>query len=620
MSALTFESLPGEIIVHIVILLLGYDPRTEPCAYMYDPVPSALCLVNRRLRQLVTPLLYANFTYNSNPQKIQSLWLFGRTLVEHPDLARLVRQVDFTSREIRFPHQFTGQREDFLRHLRDLYRRNLEWLVRAYRQAGWDQPYIHNAFFTHCRDALEAAGELPDPENLLTLEAYARRELYEPFDLDYDNLALTQSQIRELENRFRQSYLSPLFALIYAHCPDLLRTHVHVAPNDFFHGDIVSRAGYGAADESRPQAIAFQKLESISIKPATSVNANGTLRTEEQIGPAEITLAKCYYRLPKIKELFMMPARVRIGRTEPYHVEYDSPIQKLTLDIHRSERFDYNTFFPMLKNLRQLSLVLPRTNTSAHGPLLYTKLWTLLAPMSDNLEYLDIHQDDFLAQPGTPAIQADTAFQTAAKHHFCAPFARFHRLTYLAITPLILYGHQCNHREGTKLATHLPPNLLSLALYTANNSIERDYIIDLPAEQTALVAAAAARGVKCITLDSDIDGPFPLDAMVAEAQRHPRLSLQYNEPDRLVFGGKQAPFMDFSRERLRVEACRLSRRLTGIPSIIPRGMVVFGWKGELGLGGRRRRAREGVRDAEWAGMSRSTSSSRVGAAKRVKRG
>ncbi|KAL2809648.1 hypothetical protein BJX63DRAFT_435024 [Aspergillus granulosus] len=511
----------------------------------------------------------------------------------------MVRQLDFTTKELRYPHRFPN-RVDFLRHLKNLYATNEAWIIRAYKQIGWDRPHIQNAFFTHCRDALEANGELPDSLNRVALEHYARRDLYDHYDLDYNSLNLSQEQILAVENTFRQGYSAPLIAIIYAHCPGLVRTHAHLAAKDVFHSDIVSWAGYGATGENRPQAIAFQKLESLSIKPAMSVDERGRPMTAEQVGPSEITLTNCYYRLPKIKEIFMMPARVRIGGLDPYHIEYESPIQKLTLEIHKSSRFDYDAFFPMLKNLRQLSLILPRADSRNHGPVLHHKLWTVLDHLNDRLEYLDIYQGDFITTPGGPILC------TTTDSYFCAPFAKFTRLKYLATTPLILNGHQCQHTPGTKLAAHLPPNLISLALYTENNSIERDYIFDLSTEETNLVAEAAATGIQCITLDSDIDGPFPISAMVSEAQRHPRLIFQYNEPDSMLFGGEQAPFADFSRERFRVEACRVKRRRTKIPSIIPKGLEVLGWKGELGHGRRRRREREGLRDVYWAGAAKRT--------------
>ncbi|KAL2834144.1 hypothetical protein BJY01DRAFT_224415 [Aspergillus pseudoustus] len=169
MSATTLDSLPSEIIVHIVIQLVGCDPRIDSCAYVYDPVPSALCLVSRRWKQIVTPLLYANYSYNSHPDKVDSLWRYARTVVNHPNLARKVRQVDFTTRELRHPHSFSN-RVGFLRHLRDLYTANESWITRAYKQVGWDRPYYQNAFFTHCRDALESCGDLPDTEDQVALE------------------------------------------------------------------------------------------------------------------------------------------------------------------------------------------------------------------------------------------------------------------------------------------------------------------------------------------------------------------------------------------------------------------------------------------------------------------
>ncbi|CEN61702.1 hypothetical protein ASPCAL08352 [Aspergillus calidoustus] len=610
MAPTTIDSLPNELLNHIVVQLVGCDPRTDPCAYVYRRVPSALCLVSRRWKQVVTPFLYANFHYDGHPTKIESLWLFARTVVTRPALARLVRQLDLTTKGFQHPHGFPDS-VAFLRHLRDLYTTNQESIKRAYKQVGWDRPYVQNPFFTHCRDALEASGELPDLSSEVTLEAYAKRSLFDHYNLDYNNLDLDESQILAVESTFKQGYLAPLYAIVHAHCPDLVRTHAHLAPTDVFHADIICWSGFGATDANRPQAIAFQKLESISIKPAISVDANGRARSAEQIGPCEITLQNCYYRLPKLKELFMMPARVRIGSNEPWPISHDSPIQKLTLQIHQDERFDYAIFFSMLKNLRQLSLVLPRRDAYEHGLLLHHKLWKVLSHLQDTLEYLDIYQGDFISRPGGPLIlnpaaaaadtadTADTAANTNAEAQkdptFCAPFAKFDKLKYLATTPLILHGNECPHYHGTKLASHLPPNLISLALYTENNSIERDAIFPLDTEERNLIAEAASLGIRAITLDSDINGPFPIDAFVEEAERHPHLSFQYDEPHRLLFGGDQAPFNDYSRPRFRVEAVRAKRNMTDIPKIVPRGIEVFGWRGELEYGRKRgRRSMEGM--------------------------
>ncbi|KAJ0418100.1 hypothetical protein BJY00DRAFT_194900 [Aspergillus carlsbadensis] len=602
MPATTIDSLPTELLNRIVVQLVGCDPRIDPCAYVYPRVPSALCLVSRRWKKVVTPFLYANFHYDGHPAKIETLWLFARTIVTRPSLARLVRQLDLTTKGFQHPHGFPDP-VLFLRHLRDLYATNEEWFNRAYKQVGWDRPYVQNAFFTHCRDALEAVGELPDLSSETMLEAYAKRSLFDRYNLDYDADNLDESRVLAAENTFRQGYLAPLYALLHAHCPDLVRAHAHLAPTDVFHADILCWSGYGANDANRPQAIAFQKLQSISIKPAISVNAAGRARTAEEIGPCEITLQNCYYRLPKIRELFMMPARVRIGSDEPWPLQYDSPIQKLTLQIHPDGRFDYDPFFPMLKNLRQLSLVLPHRDAYEHGLLLHDRLWKVLAHLQDTLEYLDIYQGDFISRPNGPLIHAPApAAQTAATAPntetatdptFCAPFAQFSKLKYLATTPRILHGNECPHSHGTKLAAHLPPNLISLALYTENNSADRDTIFPLATEERNLVSAAASLGVRALTLDSDVGGPFPIDAFIEEAGRHPHLRFQYDEPHRLLFGGDQVPFNDYSRVRFRVEAVRAKQGRTDIPKIVPSGIEVFGWKGELEYGRKRGRGFDG---------------------------
>ncbi|KAL3441192.1 hypothetical protein BJX65DRAFT_314077 [Aspergillus insuetus] len=608
MAPTTIYSLPNELLNHIVVQLVGCDPRTDPCAYVYPGVPSTLCLVSHRWKQVMTPFLYANFHYDGHPAKIRSLWLFARTIVTRPALARLVRQLDLTTKGFQHPHGFPDPL-DFLHHLRDLYTTNEDLIKHAYKQVGWDRLYVQNPFFMHCRDALEANGELPDLSSETTLEAYAKRSLFDHYNLDYSPGELDESQILAAESTFRQGYLAPLYAILHAHSPDLVRTHAHLAPTDAFHADILCWAGYGATDANRPQAIAFQKLESISIKPAMLVNAAGRARTAEEIGPCEITLQNCYYRLPKLKELFMMPARVQIGANEPWPLKYDSPIQKLTLEINPDARFDYEVFFRMLKNLRQLSLVLPRRDAYEHGLVLHHKLWKVLSRLQDTLEYLDIYQGDFITRPGGPLnlnpAAADTA-NTAApapnaepdkKLKFCAPFAKFDKLKYLATTPLLLHGNECPHNRGTKLALHLPPNLISLALYTENNSIEREAIFPLETEEKNLIAEAASLGVRCITLDSDINGPFPIDAFVEEAKNHPHLIFQYDEPHRLLFGGDQAPFSDYSRPRFRVEAVRAKRGMSDLPKIVPRGIEVFGWKGQLEYGrkrGRGRRTMEGL--------------------------
>jgi hypothetical protein len=92
--------LPQELIDLINEYVTGGRPDRP---HYFGSVDPALCLVNKQWNRIFAPLLYTQFQYHGNVNKLHTLWRFLRTLVESPRLAGYVQELWLTTSEILEP-------------------------------------------------------------------------------------------------------------------------------------------------------------------------------------------------------------------------------------------------------------------------------------------------------------------------------------------------------------------------------------------------------------------------------------------------------------------------------------------------------------------------------------
>ncbi|KAL4811056.1 hypothetical protein BDV18DRAFT_155666 [Aspergillus unguis] len=550
--------MPGEILMQIGRQLAGADPVTDPYAYLYDHIPASLCLVNKHWNNVFTPFLYGHFRFTSHPHQTKSLWLFLRTLVHRPDLAEHVRQLTLFNSD--YDADYDCDQETFLRSLKHLYDDNEDWLKHAIKQVQWDKP-------TNDNDTLGA-------EALETL-----------------NISIHSSNMHRIEYSYRNTYHKPLLSLVCAHCPNVLRANLQLYELDFFFEDILCRAGYAPLDPHGPAAIAFQNLADLSIAPRD-------YHCAPHARPFVVTcisLERPFWRLPALKSLHAVKAYAALGWDSPVtDLNHASKIENLSIGL-TDDDYNLEALLSAVPNLKQLAVSLPTQFPERHGPTLHQRLWDALLPLKDQLEYLDIHQDAF------QALSSEGLFPGDTRREFCPPLAQFTALEHLNLTPLLLAGYNCEHLEPTKCRSHLPPGLVSLGIYTENQTYLLEHFGSLQAELGSLVVPS----LRAIVIDSTgVDGyDFPpLDDLYAAVRRRngavwrdeyntgksTDVELTVDATRHLFFAGVETPFVRIASQRMRTGQALVLHNETRVREAIPWPMEEYHFKGELG---RRKRVR-----------------------------
>ncbi|KAL5337993.1 hypothetical protein BJX70DRAFT_367872 [Aspergillus crustosus] len=493
------EKLPVEVIENIFIHYLECDTRKE--ANFYGKIPSALCRVNRRWNNIFTPFLYSHFIFNGEATHFRRLWSFLRTVYKQPALARYVKYAAFTTSNSYdadsparplHPHRDPVARNAWMSMLADESLENFPWLRLALRGAG-----------------------------LGALEKKAYADLVGQFTLKNKD---------KLEHRVKESYHLPLRALILAYLPNLLRLNLHVTPGDHFLPSIVSHA---TNEGDGPSHIAFQKLNTLTLRPSWFIihseladeKESGRIRRHEEI---DIGDDQPYHLLPALKDLTAIDVDIRIDQSQLEEAESSkiSNIEKLTLKLPSTRKSNFDLLARFLPNVRHLSLILPDDTRRVKGARLYAPIWAALARWKRSLEYLDIWQGEFLV---------------SAREKFCASLARFPKLKYLAMPIVMLGAYRCDHNtENAKIRSHMPPNLVSLALYTGPGAKGVASTIEALSDELENVAAWAGEhssGVKAITFEDGASLPI---AKMREQLADRGVRLVTSHPKGLFFGGNTA--------------------------------------------------------------------------------
>ncbi|KAJ0425216.1 hypothetical protein BJY00DRAFT_308543 [Aspergillus carlsbadensis] len=590
--------LPLEVLDQINEYLTGGNPHKP---YYFGSVDSALCEVNSLWNRIFTPLLYAQFSYHGNINNVWSLWGFLRTLSERPDLAAQVNELTITTWDIYEPFVSTDMAWDteFITEFSHLFRveaaSSQGGLSAYFTQAGhiraayrermkaWhaNAHYMWNQQWAAPLLRAFAMPQIPDtlPDSILT---HADRALY--------------------NGQMHQGHQGPLAALTIALCPNLRRLNYDLW--DLGQDSWFSRlVGYATGRNPLPPALAnnppMQNLEVVRL----------AARMVKPIGaPARRGLSEIadLYKLPAIRELTWMNAVMPRLFDPPQPGGGSSPnpstIQRLTIngDLVRGPQIP--SLLPWMQNLRQLSLKMTgdyahTTHDPSDGPIRWSWLWKQLYFLRDQLEFLDLYQRPF-PLTGTEQFVFETrikggkdgkggkdAKEMVEMEGFCPPLAEFSKLVQLNITPLGLYGYDCQHAQGKRLRAHLPPKLISLGLYTDDDGKWVDnYMPNLATElENIAIGGSEVEGgtLKAIVIDDPKAGENITSAKLETAAR--RLGMFYSGEARtfLFYAGTETIWGGMNDPVVRKIVLKSGGEERKPERVIPKGMVVHDVKGTL---------------------------------------
>ncbi|KAL4781221.1 hypothetical protein BJX76DRAFT_360084 [Aspergillus varians] len=429
------DKLPAELLRMILYSIVGCDPTMEPNFII--SVPPALCLVNRRWNRVFAPFLYSHYAFYGNPDKIGGLWCFLRTIYTRPDLAECVRYLGLTNKH-------TSKRqineEEGLRALHNFSEDNLPWGERAFCDAGLESLMDEFAI-----DMLNY-GQVPDVEDAPDGEIY-------------------------------EAYTRPLIAMVIAYCPNLLRLHLHVTPENPYLTPILqyATAKLDPTEPSAPSRPALQNLHTLTLSPLPPVCDRWDRLCDElcddcighspmfdvEIGP-EVP----FYLLPKLKDLLVIGAHLKFDTHSSTPTtkskQRTSMIETLRLGASNTHHTHFESLANLTPNLRKISINL---GPNCSGPALCACILPVLNRFKNQLEDLNIFQEYW----GTWDLDGK----------ICASFTEFPKLRDLSIPLHIIAGSDCGHRAWERMRGHLPLNLESLCVYLGPIQIDDE---TLPSE------------------------------------------------------------------------------------------------------------------------------------------
>ncbi|KAL2871458.1 uncharacterized protein BJX67DRAFT_377227 [Aspergillus lucknowensis] len=499
--------LPPEILNLINEYIVGGRPDKP---HYFGSVPAYICLVNKLWNRIFTPILYTQFGFHGDINKVWSLWAFLRTISQRPDLAAHVQELTLTTWDIYEPFEPHNMRRAFNfiwrysdlfqnlgpthTHLGDHYNRNRSAADQAWdwfrqvclTQAGtirakWKssmKSWHANALYEYHRNWIQRL--------LPAMELDAPTE-----DIPLDDIV--RSADRKLYGGVMEfGYQTPLVALIIVACPNLARLSFDVwgPGQDPFFERILA---YATKRRPAPRAtfqgngngsLPMSKLEVLNIAGRHELPlGNSPMRR----GWADISEFRNYYALPRVRDLVVLNGFMSAPLPDPptgadAGADAASSIEHLTLygDWTRAE---LPSLFKYTTNLRQLSLKMHFDHASTltergltDGPARWAWVWKMLYHVKSQLEYLDLYQGQLWFDNDDEPVFDNRTFDDENKpdaevQPFCPPLAEFTALRHMNITPLGLHGYKCDHVEGQKFGNHLPPNLQSLGLY-----VDRDWI------------------------------------------------------------------------------------------------------------------------------------------------
>ncbi|KAL4942726.1 hypothetical protein BDV06DRAFT_221913 [Aspergillus oleicola] len=175
-----------------------------------------------------------------------------------------------------------------------------------------------------------------------------------------------------------QDYPCPLLAALLAHCPNLIRLHLHVDPADEFLRRILSHAITRASPSSPatpagPAQIVFQNLETLALHPPRSHREPMRQVPKVSLHPEVFIGAQDpYYFLPKLKNLIVLAhhthdrdfnprkhyslSQVMIESNITETMHQAAQLSGLTLSSTTFQQIDLTSLTSTKSNLRRLNL------------------------------------------------------------------------------------------------------------------------------------------------------------------------------------------------------------------------------------------------------------------------
>ncbi|KAL5340316.1 hypothetical protein BJX70DRAFT_123663 [Aspergillus crustosus] len=518
------STLPREVFLQIIYDTIGTKP--DQWMYCYHFLPADLCLVNWQWNRALTPLLYSRFEYTGYGEHAKSLWGFFRTVMLRPELAPHIRMLGFTT-------EWTPARPP---KTAALYRKNAKLVQKAIDQVG----------LQHVGDA--------------------------------------EAELRQADHR-------SLIAAILAHAPNLAMLQLHVLREDPWLDTILAHAisrahNSDSTDGDTPEAVAFQSLHTLYIASgeAPRISGRNTYQTHHVSYPARMNAQRAFLRLPKLQELQIIDAQLDDDLSMIPAEE--TALTKLTIAF-RSPVENIKPVLQYTSKLTHLSLAL--SITGRHFDLtIHQDLWNALLPLRKQLVFLDLFSPDMRKDPEgytSHTTPREEIFKQYNHLSYCPPLRQFPKLRQLAITPLLLLGHRCQHSPPLKFVNHIPPNCESLALYGGDRSWILSYIHRLADELAAIPHNKPPLLLNSIVVDApwppNWSGYLPYKGMIDICKQN-RIMFNTAGRDFLFYGGENTHFAVVTHETdvgWGVKEEWMRRKKMG--DVMPRGIVVDMHRGTL---------------------------------------
>jgi hypothetical protein len=559
--------------------------------------------VNKSWNKYLTPLFYSSYAFHGSPNKIATLWRLLRLVATDPDKAAYVRQLTFTAMEL--DEEFNPPNAADV--LFDIYRNVVDpW---------FNRPIADVADLSVVRRQLNETYLAPDgrlkqevrskisPLHYRTLHQKNRDWLDGVMnDIGFSQAGRLGEGMDQRADRLlfksdpESGYQCPLVAIILAHCPKLNELNMQVWPSkddpflDVILGDATKRwPGQSLPLVTRP----LQQVRYLAIAPKPERTLVGKTTND----PFVIDERRPYMRLPNLVEFTALHTETT---KQILDTKTPTKITALAINGPNMDKLHLSKVLSLTPRLRHLTLSLTRdarilkSNTARptyhEGPALYTELWKTLSTLKDQLKYLDLHQ----CRMPYYDYRKWFGFGDRPDVIVCPPLPEFTKLRQLSIALLLLTGYNCPHAANhTSLCAHLPPNLESLGLYTFGAGLLHKYMPEYQRALAELVTPLNSPHLRSVVLD-DYTNPATTEAgLEDEHELHlsklERAAIRRGVTYRvdaarwLFYGGWETPFGQAAvRGRSERELVFKGGHRDNWPRwVIPRGMMVFGFKGKL---------------------------------------
>jgi hypothetical protein len=610
---LLYPGLPQEVTDQIFEYVFGGTLREAD--FKHPPTPDHFT-VNRAWYNTVARFRYLKFEYFSEPD-VAPLWEFLRALVENPGHRVHVKHLTFSTiylyREFP-PHQLPRVFGTIWMFGPQKFRARRDPAQDAVLQPGQQEPQgPHQVWQWLQAGYLNQRGEVR-AEFVEEIRQWHGQALYKQHRPWFERAMRAVGFHKGPGDLFRHAsrvlnqgvlaagYQCPLIAVILAYCPNLVHLFIHVwhTEDDRFLDRIMnyatvrggmwrSLAGLTPDDTDPP----LGKVETLTAAARKVRHFQGPLGDHDGFRPifdghqypfvVDVT-KRPYWRLPNLVDFTGISVT---GDDSVAHLDSASNIRHLTLNSRIMFQLQLGSWLRWCTDLRTLSIRLPADEFGSvsdpsenNGPDLWNALFAALAPFTQQLEYLDIYQKRIYPQTDT--------FDNWFDHEkpCCPPLATFTALRQLNIPMMILAGWQCIHTDGARFATHLPPNIETLGVYTEDPQTltEQMHPAVIYNELVGMVRSAAANGLACLVWDTShaLVHRLPEEPMLDEAQRL-NLYVEYGDARDVLLcaGGETLAAVSIQDGSVMPSRRAQERKNRRFAEVIPEGLQVHGIRGQM---------------------------------------